>query len=141
MKRKVVGAEALCRWYDDEFGWISPLDFIAIAETRGLMQSLGDWVLKEACRQLVAWNTAGHPLPGRLAVNISNKQLESNDVVERFQSHHRKRSQEKPAVGTYRNRNDAGARVKLQAHSVNFTTSAFIGQLMTSEQATRHFPI
>lgn len=85
-ERKVVGAEALCRWYDDEFGWISPLDFIAIAETRGLMQSLGDWVLKEACRQLVAWNTAGHPLPGRLAVNISNKQLESNDVVERFQA-------------------------------------------------------
>ncbi|MCL4410022.1 MAG: sensor domain-containing phosphodiesterase [Gammaproteobacteria bacterium] len=84
--RTLVGAEALCRWYDDEFGWVSPVDFIAIAETRGLMQTLGDRVLKEACRQLKVWSAEGHPLPGRLAVNVSPKQLESHDVIERFQT-------------------------------------------------------
>ncbi|MCH8501102.1 MAG: EAL domain-containing protein [Aliidiomarina sp.] len=83
--RKLVGAEALCRWYDDEFGWISPLDFIAIAETRGLMQNLGDWVVTAACQQLLAWDSDGTPLPGKLAINISNKQIESHDTIQRFE--------------------------------------------------------
>jgi len=83
--RQLVGAEALCRWYDDEFGWISPLDFIAIAETRGLMQNLGDWVVTAACQQLLAWDSSGTPLPGKLAINISNKQIESHDTIQRFE--------------------------------------------------------
>lgn len=83
--RQLVGAEALCRWYDDEFGWISPLDFIAIAETRGLMQNLGDWVVTAACKQLLDWDSSGTPLPGKLAINISNKQIESHDTIQRFE--------------------------------------------------------
>lgn len=83
--RQLVGAEALCRWYDDEFGWISPLDFIAIAETRGLMRNLGDWVVTAACKQLLAWDSSGTPLPGKLAINISNKQIESHDTIQRFE--------------------------------------------------------
>jgi len=71
----LTGAEALCRWHDPEWGWVSPGEFIPLAEERGLIRLLGDWVLKEAARQLSAWQSAGTPLPGRLSINISAQQF------------------------------------------------------------------
>ena len=71
----LTGAEALCRWHDPEWGWVSPGEFIPLAEERGLIRLLGDWVLEEAARQLSAWQAAGTPLPGRLSINISAQQF------------------------------------------------------------------
>lgn len=79
----VVGAEALCRWYDEDLGWVSPAEFIPLAEERGLMPALGDWVLQAAVKQLKDWQAAGSPLPGPLSINISNKQLESSSFCQR----------------------------------------------------------
>ena len=71
----LTGAEALCRWHDPEWGWVSPGEFIPLAEERGLIRLLGDWVLEESARQLSAWQSAGTPLPGRLSINISAQQF------------------------------------------------------------------
>jgi len=79
------GAEALLRWNDPERGWISPAEFIPIAEARGMMGALGKWVLQEACRQMKAWQEAGHHLPGRLAVNLAAQQLEETDIGDNIQ--------------------------------------------------------
>ena len=75
------GAEALLRWYDKELGWISPAQFIPIAEARGMMGVLGKWVLQEACRQLKAWESEGLHFSGRLAINFAAQQLEENGIV------------------------------------------------------------
>lgn len=72
---QLTGAEVLCRWHDPEWGWVSPGEFIPLAEERGLIRALGDWVLEEAARQLIAWNTQRAALPGRLSINISAQQF------------------------------------------------------------------
>jgi diguanylate cyclase (GGDEF)-like protein len=74
---KLVGAEALLRWQEPVRGPIPPSLFIPIAEERGLMPEVGLWALKEACRQLAAWKAAGLRFPGRLAVNVSARQLDT----------------------------------------------------------------
>lgn len=81
---ELFGAEALCRWHDADLGWIGPNIFIPIAEERGLMNELGLWVLRAAARQLQAWQQQGLPFTGKLSVNISNRQLEPDDVIETF---------------------------------------------------------
>lgn len=78
----LVGAEALCRWHDSELGWVSPGEFIPLAEERGLIHELSDWVLSQGCRYLQAWKAEGRPLPGTLSVNISAEQLDSEELVE-----------------------------------------------------------
>lgn len=83
--RAICGAEALLRWHDPERGWISPAEFIPIAEARGMMGALGKWVLQEACRQMKAWQEAGLDLPGRIAVNVSTQQLDQADIAEDIQ--------------------------------------------------------
>lgn len=72
---RLTGAEALCRWYDAELGWVSPCEFIPLAEECGLIRMHGDWMLTEAARQLSAWQTGNTPLPGRLSVNLSAQQF------------------------------------------------------------------
>jgi diguanylate cyclase (GGDEF)-like protein/PAS domain S-box-containing protein len=72
---RLTGAEALCRWFDAEWGWVSPDEFIPLAEERGLIRALGDWVLEESARQLMAWGTQHVSLPGRLSINISAQQF------------------------------------------------------------------
>lgn len=81
---KLSGAEALCRWHDVEWGWISPDTFIPLAEERGLMPELGNWVMQTACQQLNVWRQQGYALPGRLSVNVSAKQLENEQLVSDF---------------------------------------------------------
>ncbi|WP_275287425.1 bifunctional diguanylate cyclase/phosphodiesterase [Halomonas elongata] len=81
---RLVGAEALCRWYDEDWGWVSPGEFIPLAEERGLIRPLGDWVLEKAACQLAAWRRNGHPLPGRLSINVSAQQFTDPDLARRI---------------------------------------------------------
>lgn len=78
---RLTGAEALCRWYDKEWGWVSPSEFIPLAEKRGLILHLGAWVLKEAGHQLTEWLDSGYALPGRLSINISAQQFTDTDLI------------------------------------------------------------
>lgn len=76
---QIVGAEALIRWLDPEKGFISPLNFIPMAEETGLIQEVGEWVLREVCTQGRIWLDKGYP-PIRLAVNVSAQQLRHGGV-------------------------------------------------------------
>ncbi|HUW51206.1 MAG TPA: EAL domain-containing protein [Sulfuricella sp.] len=78
---RVPGMEALLRWKHPEFGMVSPLQFIPLAEETGLIVPIGEWVLREACRQNKAWQDAGL---GRLrvSVNLSARQFRQQDIVE-----------------------------------------------------------
>lgn len=71
---RAVGVEALLRWRDPERGVISPSEFIPIAEESGMIQALGARVLRDACRQVIAWHRQGMML--RLSVNLSVQQLQ-----------------------------------------------------------------
>nr|WP_314547174.1 EAL domain-containing protein [uncultured Massilia sp.] len=80
----MVGAEALIRWRHPRDGLTGPCAFIAQAEKSGLIVGIGEWVLQEACRQLVAW--AGDPATANLtvAVNVSARQFRQDDFVARL---------------------------------------------------------
>jgi diguanylate cyclase (GGDEF)-like protein len=71
---EVEGAEALVRWLHPERGFISPSEFIPLAEKTGFIFPLGEWILKTACVQAQGWQTAGLP-PIRIAVNLSGHQF------------------------------------------------------------------
>jgi diguanylate cyclase (GGDEF)-like protein/PAS domain S-box-containing protein len=76
---RIAGAEALLRWEHPTRGTIVPPAFIPIAEQSGLIVPIGDWVVREACRQAAAWQReAGRPL--HVSVNVSPRQLSSGDV-------------------------------------------------------------
>jgi diguanylate cyclase (GGDEF)-like protein/PAS domain S-box-containing protein len=76
----ITGVEALIRWPQKDGTWIEPNDFIPVAQQRGLIRGIGKWVLREACRQNVAWQKAGlAPLP--VAVNLSSVQFRQRDFV------------------------------------------------------------
>lgn len=71
---KFCGVESLLRWTNAELGSISPAEFIPVAEETGLIISIGEWVLRQACRQTVAWLNKGITLT-RVAVNVSAMQI------------------------------------------------------------------
>jgi EAL domain-containing protein (putative c-di-GMP-specific phosphodiesterase class I) len=77
----IVGVEALLRWRHPERGFISPAQFVPIAEDTGLILPIGQWVLREACRQSRVWLDAGLP-PMPMAVNISAIEFRSDAFVE-----------------------------------------------------------
>src|SRR3989338_7480013 len=78
---EVVGAEALIRWQHPELGMLGPDQFIPLAEATGLILPLGEWVLRTACMQAVAWRAAGLP-PFHVAVNVSALQLKNRNIVQ-----------------------------------------------------------
>ncbi|WP_242031904.1 putative bifunctional diguanylate cyclase/phosphodiesterase [Microcoleus sp. FACHB-672] len=80
---QIVGVEALVRWQHPELGFVSPVKFIPIAEANGLIVPIGEWVLRTACTQNRIWQQAGLP-PIRMAVNLSARQFEQSDLVERI---------------------------------------------------------
>lgn len=79
--KTVSGVEALVRWEHPSRGLLYPASFMQIAEESGLIVPIGQWILKEACRQLAAWHATGFD-PLRLAVNISAVELRSKGFVE-----------------------------------------------------------
>ncbi|QOV89764.1 bifunctional diguanylate cyclase/phosphodiesterase [Humisphaera borealis] len=79
--RRVEGFEALVRWQHPTHGMISPGEFIPVAEETGLVIPLGEWVFKEACRQLAQWwKTMGRESVPSISVNLSRKQLSLADL-------------------------------------------------------------
>ena len=73
---KVIGFEALARWMHPVRGFVSPGEFIPLAEESGLIVEMGDWILREACREAASW-----PVPMQIAVNLSPAQFMHGDVV------------------------------------------------------------
>ncbi|MBB1088326.1 EAL domain-containing protein [Lysobacter sp. SG-8] len=84
-EQRITGVEALLRWHSDEHGTISPAQFIPLAEETGMILEIGEWVLHQACSQLLRWRAQGFN-DLTMAVNVSALQLLRGDlprVVER----------------------------------------------------------
>jgi diguanylate cyclase (GGDEF)-like protein/PAS domain S-box-containing protein len=79
--RGIVGVEALLRWSSPELGEVGPELFIPVAEETGLIVSLGEWVLNQACRQVKAWQEAGRA-DLYVAVNLSPRQFRHKGLVQ-----------------------------------------------------------
>ncbi|WP_419572111.1 putative bifunctional diguanylate cyclase/phosphodiesterase [Rheinheimera sp.] len=77
---RLNGVEALLRWRHPELGWVGPQHFIPLAEETGLIDSLGLWVIRQACLQAVQWHQAGQSLV--VAVNLSARQFRSGQLPE-----------------------------------------------------------
>ncbi|HEX8149016.1 MAG TPA: EAL domain-containing protein [Pyrinomonadaceae bacterium] len=82
---RLRGFEALVRWQHPERGFISPMDFIPVAEETGMIVPLGEWVMREACRQMNGWQKMfplDHPL--FITVNLSSKQFSQTQLISTF---------------------------------------------------------
>jgi diguanylate cyclase (GGDEF)-like protein/PAS domain S-box-containing protein len=73
---EVIGFEALARWLHPVRGFVPPSDFIPLAEESGLIVAMGEWILREACREAASW-----PMPLQIAVNLSPAQFMHGDLV------------------------------------------------------------
>jgi diguanylate cyclase (GGDEF)-like protein/PAS domain S-box-containing protein len=73
---EIIGFEALARWMHPVRGFVSPVDFIPLAEESGLIVEMGEWILREACREAASW-----PMPLQIAVNLSPAQFMHGDLV------------------------------------------------------------
>src|SRR5665811_2538389 len=74
---KISGFEALLRWRHPERGMVLPVEFIPIAEETGLINQIGEWVLREACTEATNW-----PDDIKIAVNVSPIQFKKGDLLE-----------------------------------------------------------
>ncbi|MER7002356.1 bifunctional diguanylate cyclase/phosphodiesterase [Dactylosporangium sp. NPDC000555] len=80
---EIAGVEALIRWHHPELGFMSPADFIPVAERNGQIVELGAWILLEACSRAATWlATLGDAAPGKVSVNVSARQLVEPDFAE-----------------------------------------------------------
>ncbi|OIJ11062.1 hypothetical protein BKP37_16765 [Anaerobacillus alkalilacustris] len=77
---EVTGAEALMRWNHRKWGIVSPIDFISLAEESGLIVKMGEWLLREVCRQIKGWLEQGINFE-KISINISSLQLFQADFV------------------------------------------------------------
>ncbi|GGY00664.1 hypothetical protein GCM10007160_30480 [Litchfieldella qijiaojingensis] len=80
--RTLVGFEALLRWHHPKLGWISPAEFIPVAEDTELIIPIGEWVLEQASRQLVEWKQVKSDL--KISVNLSGQQLKNEAAINRM---------------------------------------------------------
>lgn len=80
---ELVGAEALLRWQHPDKGFISPAEFIPIAEQSDLIVEIGDWVLDHACGILALWQTLPSLQQATLSINVSERQMRQHDFVEK----------------------------------------------------------
>ncbi len=81
---EIIGAEALIRWWkpdDSKEGgkWISPVEFIPVAEQSGLIVPIGEWVMRKACQTAKKWHESGRDI--RIAVNVSGVQFQQSDIA------------------------------------------------------------
>lgn len=79
---KTTGAEALIRWVHPQRGMVSPMDFIPVAEDSGLIIPLGNWIVEEACQQLVEWSKNPTTAELSIAINVSARQFQQPNFVE-----------------------------------------------------------
>ncbi|WP_413161062.1 EAL domain-containing protein [Capilliphycus salinus ALCB114379] len=79
---QIIGAEALIRWIDSKRGFVSPGVFIPLAEEIGLIEAIGEWVLRTACKQTKAWHRLGLK-EMQIAVNLSGRQFNLPDIRQR----------------------------------------------------------
>jgi EAL domain-containing protein (putative c-di-GMP-specific phosphodiesterase class I) len=79
----ITGFEALARWHDEEYGDVSPVDFVSVAESSGLVSQLGEFVLRTACAQAAVWRRTR---PVRVSINLSPIQLLRPDIVDTFRA-------------------------------------------------------
>jgi len=77
----IAGFEALLRWFNVDLGFVTPADFIPVAEETGLILPIGEWVLRTACGQMKAWHDAGLPRV-HIAVNVSSQQFGQRNFPE-----------------------------------------------------------
>ena len=80
--RDLVGVEALARWRHPQGGLVLPGAFIPVAEATGLIQPIGEWILRQACRDAHAWRKAGAPV--RVGVNLSPSQIRQRELAEQI---------------------------------------------------------
>jgi EAL domain-containing protein (putative c-di-GMP-specific phosphodiesterase class I) len=73
---EITGFEALVRWHHPRFGLVAPGTFIPLAEETGIIVSLGEWILRAACREAASW-----PRPLRIAINLSPVQFQRSDLA------------------------------------------------------------
>lgn len=77
---RIAGAEALLRWHNQNLGFVSPSAFIPVAEKTGQIISIGEWVIKQVCLQIIDWQNKGYNVVP-ISINISVKQLELIDFA------------------------------------------------------------
>jgi len=80
----ITGFEALIRWQHPEEGLVGPDEFIGIAEDTGMIMDIGDWILGEACHQIVDWKKQYNNEELTVSVNLSPEQLRQPDIVQRI---------------------------------------------------------
>ena len=77
---RIMGVEALLRWPREEFPWIGPAEFVPVAEETGLINALGEFVLRRACKDAAGWRAVAPDLS--VSVNVSGRQLLSTDLAD-----------------------------------------------------------
>lgn len=82
VQNQIIGMEALIRWESDKLGSIPPMEFIQIAENRGLIIPIGNWVLQTAGQHYLEWKKSGLFDGQKIAINLSFRQFENNDLSE-----------------------------------------------------------
>jgi diguanylate cyclase (GGDEF)-like protein/PAS domain S-box-containing protein len=83
---RLMGAEALLRWHETDWGWVPPDEFIPIAEERRMLVEIGPWVIDRACWQYADWRRQGLRCPQRLSVNVAAQQMEGATLLQSFQT-------------------------------------------------------
>jgi EAL domain-containing protein (putative c-di-GMP-specific phosphodiesterase class I) len=78
---EIIAVEALVRWKTEDSGTVMPGDFIPLAEETGLINEIGEWVLREGCRQAKEWQGMGLP-PRRMAINLSARQFSDRGFLD-----------------------------------------------------------
>jgi len=141
-RRQLVGMEALVRWRHPTQGLLDPVRFINVAEEAGLIIRLSDWVLDRACSQLGCWHAQGFG-ELRMGVNLSPRDFEKGDVVERvFAALERYRIMPQaleieitenlmirdvdPAVSSVRRLRDAGVRVSIDDFGTRYASFGYL---------------
>ena len=82
---RLAGFEALIRWKNPKRGFISPIEFIPLAEDTGLIVGVGDWVMKEACQQLQKWLTKfPEDADLKMSINLASHQIRETDLLDKL---------------------------------------------------------